>query len=51
MTEAECEVISLIHSSNNPTVALEIALKLALEFLEPLQASLCKHPEFQEATA
>ena len=44
MTESECEVIPLVHSSTTPTVALEIALKLVLEFLEPHEASPCKTP-------
>lgn len=44
MTDTESEVISLIHSSKNPELALEVAIKLVLEFLEPHEASPCKTP-------
>ena len=42
MTDTESEVFSLIHSSKNPELALEVAIKLALEFLEPHEVSPCK---------
>jgi hypothetical protein len=45
MSETEKEVISLIRNSNDPAVALDVALKLILEFVAPLEAAPCKTPE------
>ena len=41
MNESETKVISLIENSKNPLAALEVALKLILEFLELPRASEC----------
>ena len=51
LSNEENKVISLIENSKNPALALEVALTLILEFLEPLQVSECKHLEPHEATA
>lgn len=45
MNELETKVISLIENSKNPLAALEVALKLILDFLETPQASSCSSPE------
>lgn len=45
MNDAEHKVISLIENSNNLSAALEVAIKLALEFLEHLQDVQCMSPE------
>jgi hypothetical protein len=45
MSETEKEVIFLIRNSNDPAAALDVALKLVLEFVEPREAAPCKTPE------
>lgn len=51
MNKAEDRVLSLINNSKDPALALDVALKLILEFLEPLQASECKPLEPRSAIA
>ena len=41
MNESEAKVINLIKNSTDPIAALEVALKLILEFLETPQAYSC----------
>jgi hypothetical protein len=41
MNEQEKKILSLIHSSEDTSVALSVALKLVLGFLELPQASEC----------
>ena len=45
MEENESEVITLIRSSSDAAVALEVALKLIQEFLEPLSVARYTKPE------
>ena len=44
MTEAEYKVINLIKNSNDPAAALDVAIKLALEFLGLPQDAPCTSP-------
>ena len=44
MDETERTIINLINSSTDPTQALEIAFKLALDFLRSLGESQCTTP-------
>ena len=44
MNDAELKVISLIKNSNDPEAALNVAIKLALEFLMLPQDAPCTNP-------
>lgn len=51
MDTTERTVIDLINNSKDPQKALEIALKLALSFLESLQESECTSSSYPQASA
>ena len=51
MDTTDSSIIDLINSSSNPMAALDIAFKLALEFLEQLGELQCTLPSSQAASA
>ena len=51
MEETDREIIDMIRTASDPSKALEIAFKLALDFLAQLEAPLCTSPSSQQASA
>lgn len=51
MTDNEKEVLNIIREHDNPEVALEVAINLAIEFLEKYGVPPCMLSEHHRASA